>query len=125
MKIAVSVAGEDLDAQIDPRFGRCQTFLVVDLDTLDFEVVANTGSASGGGAGVAAGQLIAGKGVEAVLTGNCGPNAFSALDSAGIKVITGVSGAVRQAVEDYKAGKFQATSQPTVDAHAGMGRGQA
>ena len=125
MKVAISVAGDDLDAQIDPRFGRCQKFLFVDLDTLDFEVVPNTGAASGGGAGVAAAQLIAGKGVEAVFTGNCGPNAFNGLDSAGVKVITGVSGTVRQAEEDYKAGKFQATSQPTVDAHAGMGRGQA
>ena len=62
--------------------------------------------------------------MEAVLTGNCGPNAFGVLNSAGIKVITGASGTVREAIENYKSGKLQATSQPTTGAHSGMGRGR-
>ena len=37
MKIAVSSKGTDLDAEVDPRFGRCQYLLFVDTDTLDYE----------------------------------------------------------------------------------------
>ena len=67
--------------------------------------------------------MIAGKGVEAVLTGNCGPNAYQVLSAAGIKVITGVSGKVKDAIQSYKSGKLQASSQPNVAGHFGMGRG--
>ena len=123
MKIAVSSTGTDLNAQVDPRFGRCQYFIVVDLDTLEFEVLENSGAMSGGGAGIATGQFIAGKGVGAILTGNCGPNAFNVLEAAGIKVMTGVSGTVQDAVERYKSGKYQASSQANVAPHSGMGRG--
>ena len=122
MKIAVSATGPGLDAQIDPRFGRCQYFVIVDPDTMEFESITNTGASSGGGAGIAAAQQIAGKGVEAILTGNCGPNAYQVLSPAGIKVITGVSGVVRDAVQEYKSGNLQATSQPNVSGHFGMGR---
>ncbi|MFC1965263.1 NifB/NifX family molybdenum-iron cluster-binding protein [Chloroflexota bacterium] len=123
MKIAVSSTGTDLNAQVDPRFGRCQYFIVVDLDTMESEVLENSGAMSGGGAGIATGQIIAGKGVGAVLTGNCGPNAFNILEASGIKVMTGVSGMVQDAVEGYKSGKYQASSQANVDSHSGMGRG--
>lgn len=123
MKIAVSSTGADLNAQVDPRFGRCRHFVIVDPDTMDFEALENSGAASGSGAGVATGQLIAGKGIEVVLTGNCGPNAFNVLEAAGIKVMTGVSGSVRDAVEGYKSGKYQAVSQANVASHSGMGRG--
>jgi predicted Fe-Mo cluster-binding NifX family protein len=123
MKIAVSANNPDLDADIDPRFGRCQYLVLVDLDTMNFEVINNSGGMGSGGAGIATAQLIAGKGVEAVLTGNCGPNAYQVLSAAGIKVITGVSGKVKDAIESYKSGKLQASSQPNVAGHFGMGRG--
>ena len=122
MKIAVSTTGPDLSAKVDPRFGRCQYFIIVDPDSMEFEGIENSSAAAGGGAGVAAAQLIVGKEVEAVLTGNCGPNAFSVLEAAGIKVMTGVSGAIQEAVEGYKAGKYDAISQANVSPHSGMGR---
>jgi len=124
MKIAITATGTTLDAQVDPRFGRCQYFIVIDPDTMEFEAVANSSATAGGGAGISAAQMIAGKGIEAVLTGNCGPNAFEVLESAGIKVMTGVSGEVQEAVRDHKAGKYEASSQPNVRPHSGMGRGK-
>lgn len=123
MKIAVSSTGTDLSTQVDPRFGRCRYFICVDPDTMEFEVLENSNAMSGGGAGVATGQFVAGKGISAVLTGHCGPNAFNVLEAAGIKVMTGVSGTVQDAVEGYKSGKYQASSQPNVAPHSGMGRG--
>ena len=123
MKVAVSATGPGLDAQIDPRFGRCQYFTVVDPDTMELETVENKSAIAGGGAGIATAQTITGKGIEAVLTGNCGPNAFQVLSAAGIKVVTGVSGTVRDVVLAYKAGKYEASSQPNVLGHFGMGKG--
>lgn len=124
MKIAITATGPALDAEIDPRFGRCQYFIIVDPETMQFEALENAGSMTSGGAGISTAQMIASRGVEAVLTGNCGPNAYQVLLAAGIKVITGVVGKVQDAVQGYKSGKFQASSQPNVPGHFGMGRGR-
>jgi predicted Fe-Mo cluster-binding NifX family protein len=74
-----------------------------------------------GGAGIQAAQTIAKKDVKLLITGNVGPNAFGALSSAGIEIVTGASGTVREAVEKFKQGEFTKTSSPTVDGHFGMG----
>lgn len=123
MKIAITATGPALDAEIDPRFGRCQYFVIVDPETMQFETIENSSGMAGGGAGISTAQMIAGKGVEAVLTGNCGPNAYEVLSAAGIKVITGVAGKVQGAIHGYKSGTLKASSQPNVTAHFGMGRG--
>jgi len=123
MKIAISAQGTDLTAQVDPRFGRCQYFIIVDPETMQFEALENTNMMAGGGAGISTAQMIASKGVQIVLTGNCGPNAYQTLSAAGVQVITGVAGTVGDAIEGYKAGRFQATSQPSVGAHFGIGMG--
>lgn len=123
MKIAVSATKPSLDAEVDPRFGRCQYFVIVDLDSMEMEAVTNSDAQASGGAGISTGQMIAGKSVEAVLTGNCGPNAFRVLDASGIKVITGATGKVLDAIEAYKAGRLQTSSQPNVAGHFGTGGG--
>ena len=124
MRIAVSAGGPSLDAEVDPRFGRCRYFIIVDPENIEFEVVENSGALAGGGAGIATAQMIADKGIEAILTGNCGPNAFQVLSAAGIKVITGVSGKVGDTVQGYKAGSLQPVSQPNVPGHFGVGMGR-
>lgn len=123
MKIAVTASKPSLDSEIDPRFGRCQYFIVVDPETMQFEAVENSSAMGGGGVGIAAAQLISGTGADTVITGNCGPNAHNALSAAGIKIIVGATGKVKDAVESYKSGSLQASSQPNVDAHSGMGPG--
>ena len=123
MKIAVTASGPTLDDQVDPRFGRCPYFLIVETDTMEFEALENANIAVGGGAGIQSGQLMADRDVKAVLTGNCGPNAFQTLGAAGIQVIVGVSGVVRQAVEQFKSGGFSTASDPNVASHFGIGPG--
>jgi predicted Fe-Mo cluster-binding NifX family protein len=123
MKIAVSSTGESLDVQIDPTFGRCSYFVIVDSETMKSEAVANTASGVMSGAGIQAAQLVANRGVQAVLTGNVGPNAFQALSSAGISIITGVFGTVRDAVEKFKTGQLQKIAAPTTPMGFGMGGG--
>ena len=73
-----------------------------------------------GGAGISAAQMIAGKGVQAVLTGNCGPNAHQALSAVGIGVIVGCAGTTREVAEQFKTGQLRPTDQPNVPGHAGM-----
>jgi predicted Fe-Mo cluster-binding NifX family protein len=125
MKIALSATGPTLDDEIDPRFGRCQQFIIADTENDSFEVLNNSSAAAAGGAGISAAQMIVEKGVEAVLTGNCGPNAHGVLSSAGIKIITGVSGKVRDAIAEYKLGTYSSAKQANVPDHFGIGGGGA
>jgi predicted Fe-Mo cluster-binding NifX family protein len=123
MRICVSASANSLDASVDPRFGRCPYFIIVDSETMQFEAVPNPASGAMGGAGIQAAQIIASKGAKAVITGNVGPNAFQALSAAGIKIITGAYGTVREVVEKYRRGELKETSSPTVGGHFGMGMG--
>jgi predicted Fe-Mo cluster-binding NifX family protein len=120
MKIAVSSSGTDQSAQVDPRFGRCAYFLVIDTESGKTEAVANAAQSAGGGAGIQAAQTVADHGAETVLTGNVGPNAHRALQAAKIAVITGVSGTVSDALKAFKDGKYKATENPNVQSHFGM-----
>ncbi|MHB1274765.1 MAG: NifB/NifX family molybdenum-iron cluster-binding protein [Candidatus Humimicrobiaceae bacterium] len=122
MKIAITSTGTSLDSNVDPRFGRCPYFIIYDIDNDTFEAIENASRQAMGGAGIQAGQLIASKNVEAVFTGNFGPNAFRVLQTAKIKTYSGVSGTVREAIEKYKNGQLTETSAPDVGSHYGMGR---
>jgi len=121
MKIAISASGPNLDAEVDPRFGRCQYFIITEPETMEFEAINNSSASAAGGAGISAAQTIVDKGVGAVLTGNCGPNAHQVLASAGIPIITGVSGKIGDVIKDYRAGNYQASAQANVPDHFGMG----
>jgi predicted Fe-Mo cluster-binding NifX family protein len=122
MKVVVSATGGSLDSQVDPRFGRCQYFVIVDTDTMAFEAVQNTSMGATSGAGIQAAQMVAGKGVQAVITGNVGPNAYRVLSSVGIKIMVGAFGTVRDAVESFRTGRLQEASTPG-PMGAGMGGG--
>ncbi len=124
MKIAISSTGKGLDSQIDPRFGRCQYFILVDPETMEFEVFENEGLMASGGAGVQAAQSIVQKGAKALITGNLGPNAASALSASGIKVYLVSGGTVKEVAEAFKGGKLQEASGATVPPHFGMGGGR-
>jgi predicted Fe-Mo cluster-binding NifX family protein len=119
MKICVTTSGNALDALIDPRFGRAPYFTIVDTESMAFETFPNAAVSARGGAGIQAAQTLAKKGVGVLITGNVGPNAFQALKSAGIKVIVGASGTVKDVVERYRRGELKETSSPTVEGHFG------
>jgi predicted Fe-Mo cluster-binding NifX family protein len=122
MKIVISSAGKGLESEVDPRFGRCRYFLIVDADTRDFEVLDNQNAEMYGGAGIKTAQLVAGLGLNTVLTGNIGPNAFEVLNAAGIEILTGASGTIAEAVDAYRNGQLKRVDTSTVQSHAGMGK---
>jgi predicted Fe-Mo cluster-binding NifX family protein len=120
MKTAITAASPTLDANVDPRFGRCSCFLIVETDDMTFEAIDNTNRELGQGAGIQSVRLLANRGIQYVLTGNCGPNAHQALTAAGIGVVVGCAGTVREVAQQFKAGQLEPTADPNVPGHAGM-----
>jgi predicted Fe-Mo cluster-binding NifX family protein len=118
MKVAVTSEGPDLDSRVDPRFGRCRYFIVVDTDSNEstaHDNAQNVGAVQG--AGIQAGRTVVELGVSAVVTGNVGPKAFATLQAGNVEVYLGASGTVGQAIEQLKAGQLQATGKANVEGH--------
>jgi predicted Fe-Mo cluster-binding NifX family protein len=122
-KIGISSAGQSLDSLVDPRFGRCTYFVIVDIDTMESRAVPNAATNASGGAGIQAAQIVTSQGVDTVVTGSVGPNAMTALKAAGVAVLSSSAGTVRQAVESFKQGRLSQIETPS-PAYAGMGMGR-
>jgi predicted Fe-Mo cluster-binding NifX family protein len=120
MKIVITATSPTLDSEVDPRFGRGAYLLVVGLDTLDWEAQTNPGVTASGGAGIAAAQFIMGQKVDAVISGDFGPQAFQALSAADLPMyVFGNCRTVREVVAQFKAGQLQQVGTPTrEDGHA-------
>ncbi len=104
MRIAISATRPSLDAPMDEQFGRCPCFVIVDQEGTIYDLVDNPHQDLGSGAGIQAVPLLAKRRVSVVLTGRCGPHSSETLAAAGIEVITGCSGTVRQALREFTAG---------------------
>ncbi|MGB5749774.1 MAG: NifB/NifX family molybdenum-iron cluster-binding protein [Desulfobacterales bacterium] len=118
MKLAISSTGKNLDSNLDPRFGRAAYFIIVDAETMDFEVVENTQNLNlPQGAGIQAGKTITDHQVDALITGHCGPKAFKVLQSAGVEIFTGAGGKVTDAIGQFKKGELAAASEADVEGH--------
>jgi predicted Fe-Mo cluster-binding NifX family protein len=113
MKIAVTSTGTDLDAAVDPRFGRARYILIVDSETGDFEVLDNKENLNAlKGAGIQAATMIANKKAEILITGFCGPNAYKTLEAANVRVAADAEGTVREVVKAYMDGKLSLIEEP-------------
>jgi predicted Fe-Mo cluster-binding NifX family protein len=118
MKIAVTSTGKDLNADMDPRFGRAAYFIIVDPETLEYEAVDNKQNLNlPQGAGIQASKTIIENNVEALITGFCGPKAFMVLDRVGVNVLTGAKGRVIDAVHQYKNGELGIAREANVEGH--------
>ena len=120
MRIAISATETSLDAPMDDRFGRCPCFVITDAEGSVHDTIENVHAERGSGAGIQAACLLIERGVSVVLTGRCGPNASETLAAAGVGIVTGCSGTVRQAVERFAAGGGEPTVSD-VGAPAGAG----
>jgi predicted Fe-Mo cluster-binding NifX family protein len=109
MRFCITAQGNDLNAAVDPRFGRCRYFWIIDTVSDKQEILENLNSQNSGGAGIQSAQLMVSKGVEAVLTGSVGPNASQVLNPAGIKIHTGVTGKVTEAIHCFKNSDLKTT----------------
>ena len=114
MIICLPSDGSNENATVSSSFGRCPYYAFYDTDTDQFEIVPNPAANAMGGAGIQAAQFIVNRGAKVILTVNMGPNSGEVLQEAGVKIITGVTGTLREAVERYKKGEFSNASENVV-----------
>ena len=118
MRIAISAAGKNLDSDLDMRFGRAAYFIIVDAETMEFETVANIQNYNlPQGAGIQAAKIVADHGVDALITGHCGPKAFKVLQHAGVKILTGAGGKVADVIEQFQNGELTIAAEADVEEH--------
>jgi len=118
VRIAITAQGKELSNEIDLRFGRAKWLIVVDTETGDCDAhdnIVNLNAVQG--AGIQTGQNIVNLGVEAVITGNVGPNAFKTLNVAGVKIFLAEKQTVQEAIDSFKAGKLEEVNQANVEGH--------
>lgn len=119
MKVAISAQSNDIDSLVDPRFGRARWLIIADSETGEWQAHDNAANVSAsGGAGVQAASTVAAQGVQALITGNVGPNAHKALAAAGITILQVGNGVTaRGALDALGRGELTAVEGPTVSGH--------
>lgn len=110
MRIAVSAKGEQLTSKVDENFGKAFCFLIVNPETLEFEVLKNDVDKKG--AGIKLAKSIIDYGTNFLITGNIGPNAFRVLKEGNINVSVNAAGRVIDVIQQYKNGLFSKAAKP-------------
>ena len=120
MKVVVTAIGETLDSPVDQRFGRARYFVLYDTDTEKWSAHDNSQNLQAAqGAGIQAGQNVLNLGAEAVITGHCGPKAFSVLQAGAVRIYTNANGTVQEALHAMKAGQLTEATDADVGSHFG------
>jgi predicted Fe-Mo cluster-binding NifX family protein len=119
MKLLITSRGKFMDSMVDPRFGRCRFFVIMETNGMKMEAFANRNTVLKRGAGVKAAEFAVSKEVRSALTGTIGPYAFRILKNAGIKVFTGISGTIADAASDFNKKELKVIKAPSVRAKFG------
>lgn len=107
MKIAIPSEGKTLDSLVCKSFGRTYFFILIDSESMDFEVIDNTAVSSQGGAGIKAAQTIVDNGASIVITYSCGQNAADVLKSGNIKILKATEDTIEEIVKKYNNGELK------------------
>jgi len=116
VKIKIAFASEEnagLDGFLSHHFGRCPYYVFVEIEdgkAKNVKVKENPYFQSHVPGAVP--QFIASEGAKVIIAGGMGPRAIDLFRRLGIKPITGVSGKVRDVLNDYLAGKLQPSAEP-------------
>ncbi|MGM0381702.1 MAG: NifB/NifX family molybdenum-iron cluster-binding protein [bacterium] len=116
MKIALSTGGNDLEGRVSPVFGRCQNFLMAEIENEElagWELEDNPGRDQTRGAGSAASQMLAEQSVDAVITGKVGSTSIMALDQLGINVYESAGGTISENIDKFISGELKEINEPT------------
>jgi len=122
MKICISAFGKDPNSEVDPQFGRCNYFVIIDPDKGEVTSIKNPGSEASSGAGIRAAEIVVCAGVDTLLTGSVGPNSFTVLSEAGIEIHSGVWGTVSFSLQEYQSGKLPILKSPNASNHSSMNK---
>lgn len=121
MNICITSRGKEKESSIDSRFGRCSYFFLYDTDTSAHRIISNEALKNAGGAGIRSAQLMSDEKIDAVLTGQVGPNAYEALEAANISVYTGIKGTIESVISNFLSNQYWKSTKATVLAHSGKG----
>ena len=114
MKIIITATSPEISGEVERRFGRAAYFLIVDLDSMEWQALSNPALNASGGAGIQAAQFIADQECDAVVSGDFGPNAYNALKTAGLPMyLFGSCQTPSEVIEQYKAGQLEQLSSPS------------
>ena len=113
MKVAITASEPQFEAELEPRFGRCAYFLIVDTETQDWKPMKNPAAEAMGGAGPQAAQFLADNEVEAVISGEFGPNAYTALEAAGVRMYISQVEQINALFKKFLADQLKHVSGPT------------
>ena len=108
-------------------FARAPTFTIVEMkdkEIVSVRIIQNQASIQPSGAGIAATQFVCDLGVNVVLTGNVGPNAFHGLSAAGIKIYRAEGLKVEEAVKKLLNNELPGITSPIPGMKRGLGMGR-
>ena len=109
MRVAISADDSNgLDSVVSPHFGRCPYYVLVDLDGREVSRVSAVENPYYGHH--QPGQVpgfIQSQGGDVMLAGGMGQRAIGFFQQYGIQAVTGASGTVRHALEQYLGGVLQ------------------
>lgn len=120
MKICITAKEGNLDAELDPRFGRAQVYIIYDTGNKEIKLLENDNVNVSGGAGTSAAQLMTNEGVEAVISGNFGPNASTSLKALNIDMYTSSVDSIKNVIEKFNKGELIKVSAATVEGKHGL-----
>jgi predicted Fe-Mo cluster-binding NifX family protein len=107
MKIAISATGKTKEDSLDMRFGRCKYFQIHDTESGKVKILENEGQNASAGAGINTSNQLVDEGIDVIITGNFGPNAFEIIEKAGIKAYKCGNIAISSVLEKYKNNELE------------------
>jgi predicted Fe-Mo cluster-binding NifX family protein len=122
MKIIITAVSDQIDQPFNPRFGRAEYFILIESGTKKWEAFSNPALNARGGAGPQAVQYITSHKPDVIISGRFGPNAFSALEAAGINAYIASAGTVREVLEQFIDGQLILAGEATSPGMHGGGR---
>jgi predicted Fe-Mo cluster-binding NifX family protein len=118
MKIAISAQGPSSTSPVDMRFGRAKFFVVYDTDHGTYAAMDNEQNLQAAqGAGIQSAATVVNAGCSALITGHCGPKAFTTLAKAGVVVYGTTDSSVKGAAEAFLANKLNKLANADVEGH--------
>ncbi len=123
MRVAIPATSNNLEGSIDSRFGRCNHFIIVELNDMSFEAFENKAQYEGHGAGTMAAQAIVNHKADAVISNQFGPNAFMTLKAANIELFI-FRGTISDALAKLKNKELPQADGPSNSGRPGMGGGR-
>ena len=118
MLIAITATGQNLNSQVDARFGRAKFIIIYNSEDKSYQTHDNNLNLNAAqGAGIQTAQNVVNLGANILITGNCGPKAFRVLDAGNVKIYVSTSLSINDAIKSYEENKLNQLTNPNVEGH--------